>query len=207
MNNAVLGGIIVTPPQLRHTTDNKTICVFELGFVNPSKSESIKHIRCVGFGKIAEAIAQLQQSQNLIVIGSINIIKREQNGNKVYLTEFKINNFEAISSPININSVNIVGRIGQDTDMKYFESGTNKATNSLAVRRYQETDWFSLEAWGKTAEVMGNYVRKGGLIGVIGELKFEEWNDRNSGELRSKAVIKVNQLDLLGSKQEQREEY
>jgi single-strand DNA-binding protein len=207
MNNAVLGGIIVIPPQLRHTTDNKTVCIFELGFVNPSKSESIKNIRCVSFGKIAEAIAQLQQSQNLIVIGSINIIKREQNGNKVYLTEFKINNFEAVSSPININSVNIVGRIGQDTDMKYFESGTNKATNSLAVRRYQETDWFSLEAWGKTAEVMGNYVRKGGLIGVMGELKFEEWNDRNSGELRSKAVIKVNQLDLLGSKQEQREEF
>lgn len=207
MNNAVLGGIIVTPPQLRHTTDNKTICIFELGFVNPSKSESIKHIRCVGFGKIAEAIAQLQQSQSVIVVGSINIIKREQNGNKVYLTEFKINNFEAVSSPININSVNIVGRTGQDTDMKYFESGTNKATNSLAVRRYQETDWFSLEAWGKTAEVMGNYVRKGGLIGVIGELKFEEWNDRNSGELRSKAVVKVNQLDLLGSKQEQREEF
>ena len=207
MNNAVLGGVVASPPQLRYTPDNKSICSFELAFTNPSKSESTKQIKCVGFGKMAEAIAQLHQNQNVILVGSINIIKQEQNGNKVYLTEFKINTFEIVPGLISINSVNIVGRTGQDTDMKYFESGTNKATNSLAVRRYQETDWFSLEAWGKTAEVMGNYVRKGGLIGVMGELKFEEWTDRNSGELRSKAVIKVNQLELLGSKSEQKEEF
>lgn len=204
MNNAVLGGVVASPPQLRYTPDNKSICSFELAFTNPSKSESTKQIKCVGFGKMAEAIAQLHQGENVVVIGSINIIKQE---NKVYLTEFKISNLDVVPSPVNVNSVNIAGRTGQDTDMKYFESGTNKATNSLAVRRYQETDWFSLEAWGKTAEVMGNYVRKGGLIGVMGELKFEEWTDRNSGELRSKAVIKVNQLELLGSKSEQREEF
>ncbi|MFM6079218.1 MAG: single-stranded DNA-binding protein, partial [Dolichospermum sp.] len=56
---------------------------------------------------------------------------------------------------------------------------------------------FDLEAWNKTADVMSNYVQKGGLIGVEGSLKFKEWTDR-TGELRSKPVILVSQLELLG---------
>ncbi|MFO0055639.1 MAG: single-stranded DNA-binding protein [Dolichospermum sp.] len=113
-----------------------------------------------------------------------------------------------MSSPVNINSVNITGRTGQDPEPKYFESGKNKCSASLAVRRTSDqTDWFDLEAWGKTAEVMGNYVRKGGLIGISGQLKFEEWTDKNSGELRSKPIILVGQLELLGGKKEQEEDF
>lgn len=45
---------------------------------------------------------------------------------------------------------------------------------------------------------MSNYVQKGGLIGVEGSLRFDEWSDKNTGELRSKPVILVSQLELLG---------
>lgn len=77
---------------------------------------------------------------------------------------------------------------------------------TLAVRRRSrnsdEPDWFTLEMWGKTAEIASNYVRKGSQIGVKGSLKIDTWIDRNTGVQRSTPVIVVDQLDLLGSRQD-----
>jgi single-strand DNA-binding protein len=105
-----------------------------------------------------------------------------------------------------INIVTLVGRVGTDPDVKYFESGSVKCNLTLAVdrrtRRDDKPDWFNLELWGKTAEVAANYVRKGSLIGVTGSLKFDHWQDRSSGAARSKPVIKVDRLDLLGSRRD-----
>ncbi len=107
---------------------------------------------------------------------------------------------------MNINVVTLVGRVGGDPDMKYFESGAVKCRLTLAVRRRtrnsDEPDWFTLELWDKTAEVAGNYIRKGSLIGVKGSLKFDSWSDRNTGAPRSTPIIRVDQLDLLGSKRD-----
>lgn len=200
MNTAVLSGAI-SAPKLGYTQNNKPICEFELSFINPSKSESIKTIKCFAFGKNAENFGQLPQSLNVVLIGSVNI--KKQDG--IYTPEFLVTSLDIVPNPINVNTINIVGRTGQNTDIKYFESGSNKATNSLAVRRMKETDWFSLEAWGKTAEVMANYVRKGGLIGVSGQIKIEEWKDRNSGDLRSKLIVDVKELQLLDSKSQEQD--
>ena len=58
-----------------------------------------------------------------------------------------------------INSVVVVGRVGQDPEMKYFESGKVKTTFSLAVNRWDSktkgevTDWFNIELWDKLAEI------------------------------------------------------
>ena len=105
-----------------------------------------------------------------------------------------------------LNVVTLVGRAGQNPDVKYFESGSVKCSFTLAVNRIsrnsEEPDWFNLEIWGKTAEVAANYVRKGSLIGVTGSLKFEYWQDRATGAKRSKPVIAVDRLDLLGSRQD-----
>lgn len=106
---------------------------------------------------------------------------------------------------MSLNLVNLVGRVGGDPDVKYFESGTVKCTLSLAVNRPtkdDQPDWFRLELWGKTAEVAANYARKGSLIGVQGALSIDSWQDRNSGAERTSPVIKVNRLDLLGSKRD-----
>ena len=107
---------------------------------------------------------------------------------------------------MSINVVTLVGRVGGDPDMKYFESGTVKCRLTLAVNRRSRNndkpDWFNLELWGKTAEVAGNYVRKGSLIGVKGSLKFDSWSDRQTGVTRSSPVINVEQLELLGSKRD-----
>jgi single-strand DNA-binding protein len=107
---------------------------------------------------------------------------------------------------MSLNVVTLVGRCGGDPDVKYFESGSVKCSLTLAVNRRtrnsDEPDWFSLELWGKTAEVAANYVRKGSLIGVSGALKFDHWQDRNTGVDRSRPIIKVDRLELLGSKRD-----
>ncbi|MCS6812751.1 MAG: single-stranded DNA-binding protein [Cyanobacteria bacterium] len=107
---------------------------------------------------------------------------------------------------MSLNIVNLVGRVGIDPDVKYFDSGKVKCRLTLAVRRRSrnsdEPDWFELELWEKTAEIAANYVRKGSLIGVTGSLRFDNWQDRNTGIARSKPFIRVDQLSLLGSKQD-----
>ena len=107
---------------------------------------------------------------------------------------------------MSLNVVNLVGRAGRDPEVRYLESGKVLCTLTLAVNRptskNDEPDWFNLEIWGKTAEVAGNYVRKGSLIGVQGSLKIETWSDRATGVNRSKPVIRVERLDLLGSKRD-----
>ncbi len=103
---------------------------------------------------------------------------------------------------LNLNQINLVGRIGQDPEIKYFDSGSVLAKVNLAVNRRSKDEapnWFPLEFWGKQAEVVANYVRKGSLIGIEGELKLDEWNDKETGILRSKPVIRVNRLELLAS--------
>jgi single-strand DNA-binding protein len=109
-----------------------------------------------------------------------------------------------------VNTIHLVGRAGRDPEVKYFESGNVVCNFTLAVNRAtskkdEPPDWFDLEIWGKTAEVAVNYVKKGSLIGIQGALKFDHWNDRNSGAARSKPVIRVDRLELLGSKRDNAE--
>jgi single-strand DNA-binding protein len=70
------------------------------------------------------------------------------------------------------------------------------------TRNSDQPDWFNLEMWGRTAEIAANYVRKGSLIGVSGNLKLDQWNDRSTGALRTSPVIRVERLELLGSKRD-----
>ncbi len=107
---------------------------------------------------------------------------------------------------MSINVVHLVGRVGGDPDVKYFESGKVKCRLTLAVRRRSrnsdEPDWFTLEMWDKTAQIAADYVRKGAQIGITGSLKFDRWQDRTTGANRSLPIIRVDQLDLLGSKRD-----
>ena len=107
---------------------------------------------------------------------------------------------------MSLNVVTLVGRVGGDPDVKYFESGSVKCRLTLAVNRQSKTndqpDWFNLELWGKQADVAANYVRKGSLIGVKGSLKFDSWKDRNTGVDRTSPVVLVDRLQLLGSKRD-----
>ena len=106
---------------------------------------------------------------------------------------------------MSLNSVTLVGRAGRDPDVRYFESGSVVANLTMAVNRRnrdEEPDWFNLEIWGKQAQVAADYVKKGSLLGIIGSFKLDTWQDRNTGEERQKPVIRVDRLELLGSKRD-----
>lgn len=107
-----------------------------------------------------------------------------------------------------MNKVELVGRVGQEPEIRYFESGAVKATLCLAVKppyKSESPKWWDIELWGNLAEVAATYAHKGSLIGITGELKFDYWVDKISGLPRSKPVIKVNELELLSSSKRQEE--
>ncbi|MGF1487449.1 MAG: single-stranded DNA-binding protein [Prochloraceae cyanobacterium] len=107
---------------------------------------------------------------------------------------------------MSLNVVHLVGRAGAEPEILIFESGKTLCKLPLAVNRRTRNsdrpDWFNLEIWGNTAKIAKDYVRKGSSIGIQGSLKIETWTDRDSGEKRSRPVIRVDRLDLLGSKRD-----
>ena len=107
---------------------------------------------------------------------------------------------------MSLNVVNLVGRCGRDPDMRYFENGGVLCRRTLAVdrptKKDDQPDWFSLEIWGKTAEIAGNYARKGTLLGIQGQLKIDSWTDRGTGAQRTAPTIRVTQFRLLGSRRD-----
>ena len=106
-----------------------------------------------------------------------------------------------------MNSVVVVGRAGQDAEIKYFESGKIRTTFSLAVNRWDSktkaevTDWFNIEVWDKQAEFAGEYIKKGRLVVVDGRIQSNKWKDA-SGEERERYLIVANNVRLLGSKKD-----
>lgn len=92
-----------------------------------------------------------------------------------------------------INTVTLVGRVGNDPEPRYFDDGKVVLNLSLAVKRKyhplerkvrnirsgeEETDWWPLELWGRDAEYVTNYVEKGTRFGVTGSLVMDGWIDK-----------------------------
>ncbi len=103
------------------------------------------------------------------------------------------------------NKVIIEGRLGRDPELKYTPKGQAVARFSLAIGRkwkneagdeQEETTWVECNAWGKTAEIAGQYMKKGTEHLVEGRLKQENWDDKKTGEKRSKLVVVVDHLRL-----------
>eukprot|EP00980_Cylindrotheca_fusiformis_P003186 scaffold721_cov131-Cylindrotheca_fusiformis.AAC.76 len=116
-----------------------------------------------------------------------------------------------------LNTVHLVGRVGNTPEPRYFDDGKVVVNLSLACRRKyhyserkaldiksgdEETDWYGLEIWGQTAEFVSKFVDKGARVGVIGALQIDEWNDKETGEKRNKAKVVVREFDVLESKAE-----
>ncbi len=104
-----------------------------------------------------------------------------------------------------INHVVLVGRAGRDPEMRYFESGKVVTTFSIAVNRPvkdAQTDWFDIELWGKQAEIAGEYVKKGSLIGIEGKIRWDSWTSKETGDLNIKPMVIADNIRLLGSKKD-----
>ena len=106
------------------------------------------------------------------------------------------------------NKVTLVGYTGKEVEMISFENGNVKAAVSLATSDYytnakgdkvEETQWHSLVAFGKTAEILQKYVTKGKEIAVEGKLTYRSYDDKD-GVKRYITEIKVDEILFLGSK-------
>lgn len=87
-----------------------------------------------------------------------------------------------------INNVTLQGKLGKDIDLKYTQSGKAVGTTSIAVDRdfknangEKETDWVNIVFWGKTAETVANYFRKGDEILVVGRIQTRSYQDNSGG--------------------------
>ena len=107
---------------------------------------------------------------------------------------------------MSINVVVLIGNAGRDPELRFFESGSCVCEFTLAINRPPRDGqepaplWVNCKAWGKTAQVAGDYVRKGSKVAVVGRLEVEQWTDRSSGEVRSKTLVMIDRLELCGSR-------
>ncbi len=138
---------------------------------------------------------------NIDVWGSLaeSVVDRIRKGNLIWVQgAFKIDFWVDRKTSANRYAPTIVANQVELAEGKRRDLGEIDAHGGLES---DQPDWFNLELWGKQAEVAERFVKKGSLIGVKGSLKIDTWNGE-SGDMRSKPVIRVNQLELLGSKRE-----
>lgn len=117
-----------------------------------------------------------------------------------------------------INSVVLVGRLTRDLgekDMGYLPNGTARANVSIAVNRSRkqsdgtwsdDVSYFDITLWGKTAENLKPYLSKGKQIAVEGHLRQERWQDKQTGNNRSRVSVVADNIQLLGGKSDSRQD-
>lgn len=97
----------------------------------------------------------------------------------------------------------IVGRMGQEPEIRYAANGNAVANLSIATSKKfkgeEETEWHRVVCFGKLADVVREWVHKGDLIGIQGEIRTRKWQDQ-SGHDRYSTEIIAHRMDMLGSK-------
>jgi single-strand DNA-binding protein len=107
------------------------------------------------------------------------------------------------------NKVLLMGNLTRDVELRYLpNSNTAVAAIGLAVNRKfrmqsgeerEEVAFIDCEAFGKTAEIMSQYLRKGRPVFVEGRLKLDQWDDKASGQKRSKLKVVVEEFRFVDS--------
>ena len=108
-----------------------------------------------------------------------------------------------------INNVTLQGKLGKDIDLKYTQSGKAVGTTSIAVDRdfknangEKETDWVNIVFWGKTAEKVANYFRKGDEILVVGRIQTRSYED-NSGSRKYVTEVVADKFSFTTGRKSQ----
>ena len=103
------------------------------------------------------------------------------------------------------NRVILVGNLTRDPELKYTPSGQQLAKFGLAVSRSfsktNETDFFNIVAWGKLAEICGQYLHKGKQVLIEGEIHTRTY-ETQEGQKRSAVDIRANNMLMLGSRKD-----
>jgi single-strand DNA-binding protein len=212
INSIVLAGKIMSSVERHYLPDGTTpIVTFKLSFEVYTGKETVRSaiIQVTAFGNNAALVTEAYSlGAQAIVEGVLNVRAVETPSGKRNEYSIDLRRIHAGAINLNLNQVSFVGRLGNDPEAKYFASGAVKTNISVAVNAIKKgvTNWFSVELWGKTGDVAANYTRKGSQVGIIGVLHVDFWTDKQSGEERSRFLIKGDRLELIGSKRDNDEE-
>ena len=108
------------------------------------------------------------------------------------------------------NQITLIGNLGSDFETKELGSGRLLAKSSLATNEsyknsqnemIQKTEWHRLVVWGKKAEFISRFAKKGAQLAITGKLRYNSYED-NSGSKRKEAQIEVNEFRLLEPKKD-----
>lgn len=101
-----------------------------------------------------------------------------------------------------------VARLTRNPEVRFLP-GSDTAVAQFGVacsdkyKDKEKTAFYDCKAWGKLAEICGEYLVKGAQIYIIGKLEQEAWEDKDSGQKRSKHVIRIERMQMIGSRKEQ----
>lgn len=110
------------------------------------------------------------------------------------------------------NSVRLIGRLGQDPEVKVTANGKSFVRNSVAVtdsykdqegKKVENTTWINFIIWGKLGDVMAKWCKKGNQIALEGKLSINTYSDKD-GNKRSSAEVIVSEFMMLNSKEAQK---
>lgn len=109
------------------------------------------------------------------------------------------------------NKVILAGNLTRDPELRYTPKGTAIAKLALAVNRRwtgedgqtrEEVTYVDIDAFGKQAEVISQYLRKGGGLLLEGRLKLDQWDDKQTGQKRSRLGVVLESFTFLGGRPE-----
>ncbi|MGH9406112.1 MAG: single-stranded DNA-binding protein [Terriglobia bacterium] len=107
-----------------------------------------------------------------------------------------------------VNKVILVGRLGKDPEVKYTNSGSAVAKFTLATdevfkdragEQQKHTEWHTIIAWNRLAEICGEYLTKGKQVYIEGSIRSRQWEDQ-TGNKRTAYEIVAREMKMLGSK-------
>ena len=105
-----------------------------------------------------------------------------------------------------LNRVTLIGNLGRDPEVRYTQGGAAVANFTMATtdrwtdpsgEKKERTEWHRIVAWGKQAEIAGEYLRKGRQVYVEGSLQTREWTDRD-GNKKCTTEIRAQRFQMLG---------
>lgn len=101
-----------------------------------------------------------------------------------------------------MNVVMAVGNLGKDCDLKYGQNGKPVLSFSVAATTgfgdFEHTEWFNCVMFGERTEKVAQFLKKGQMVGITGQLQTRSWED-NEGKKHYRTEVKVNDLTLLGN--------
>src|SRR5436190_7942168 len=107
------------------------------------------------------------------------------------------------------NKVILLGNLTRDPEVRYTPKGTAVTELGMAVNRVytaengekrEETTFVDVTLWGRTAEIAGEYLKKGRPVFIEGRLQLDTWDDKQTGQKRSKLKVVGEGLQLIGSR-------